>query len=200
MTTTYCWSIGALSQLYHGNHRILYFVLVLPSFESAHWLLFKRYWNSVQNVPRVGRYLARFIKFLTENEVDMQRLHVVGFSLGAEVAGYAGKMLKEWNLPLPRITGKRIIRPQNTKQNALTTNYVKSWQKPPIGCNSWHILPFRAWFLLPSLSKSQESLLSRSIVLSLWNVMVMLLATHSIRIVRIIRYKLRKCSTTVWCG
>lgn len=64
-----------------------------------------RYWNAVQNVPRVGRYLARFIKFLNENGVDMQRLHMVGFSLGAEVAGFAGKTLKELNLRLPRITG-----------------------------------------------------------------------------------------------
>ncbi|XP_031635102.1 lipase member H-like [Contarinia nasturtii] len=63
------------------------------------------YWNSVQNVPRVGRYLARFIKFLNENGVNMQRIHVIGFSLGAEVAGFAGKMLKEWNLSLSRITG-----------------------------------------------------------------------------------------------
>lgn len=64
-----------------------------------------RYWNSVQNVPRVGRYLARFIKFLYENGVSMQRVHIIGFSLGAEVAGFAGKTLKEWNLKLVRITG-----------------------------------------------------------------------------------------------
>lgn len=56
-------------------------------------------------MPRVGRYLARFIKFLHENDVDMQKLHMIGFSLGAEVAGFAGKTLKELNLRLPRITG-----------------------------------------------------------------------------------------------
>lgn len=56
-------------------------------------------------MPRVGRYLARFIKFLYENGVSMQRLHMIGFSLGAEVAGFAGKTLKEWNLKLVRITG-----------------------------------------------------------------------------------------------
>lgn len=70
-----------------------------------------RYWNAVQNVPRVGRYLARFIKFLNENGVDMQRLHMVGFSLGAEVAGFAGKTLKELNLRLPRITGMSVCEP-----------------------------------------------------------------------------------------
>lgn len=60
----------------------------------------------MQNVPRVGRYLARFIKFLNEMEVSMQRMHVIGFSLGAEVAGFAGSSLKELNLRLPRITGR----------------------------------------------------------------------------------------------
>lgn len=59
-------------------------------------------------MPRVGRYLARFIKFLNEMDVSMQRMHVIGFSLGAEVAGFAGKSLKEWNLRLPRITGKHL--------------------------------------------------------------------------------------------
>lgn len=37
----------------------------------------------------------------------MDRIHLIGFSLGAEVAGFAGKMLKEWNLELPRITGEK---------------------------------------------------------------------------------------------
>lgn len=57
-------------------------------------------------MPRVGRYLARFIKFLNENGVDMQTLHIIGFSLGAEVAGFAGKTLKELDIRVPRITGR----------------------------------------------------------------------------------------------
>lgn len=59
----------------------------------------------MQNVPRVGRYLAHFIRFLIENGMDTARIRLIGFSLGAEVAGFAGKTLKEWNLELPRITG-----------------------------------------------------------------------------------------------
>lgn len=60
----------------------------------------------MQNGPRVARYVARFVKFLIENGVNMDLVHLIGFSLGAEVAGFAGKTLKEWNMELPRITGK----------------------------------------------------------------------------------------------
>lgn len=64
--------------------------------------------NSVQNSPRVARYLARFLRFLIENGMDINKLHLIGFSLGAEVAGFAGKILKEWKMELPRITGELI--------------------------------------------------------------------------------------------
>lgn len=76
----------------------------------------------MQNVPRVGRYLARFIKFLHENGVNMQLIRLIGFSLGAEVAGFAGKALKELNLRLPRITGMR-----NASHNFLKLNLTDYW-------------------------------------------------------------------------
>lgn len=59
----------------------------------------------MQNGPRVARYVARFVRFLIDNGVNMELVHLIGFSLGAEVAGFAGKTLKEWNMELPRITG-----------------------------------------------------------------------------------------------
>lgn len=70
------------------------------------------YANAVQNGPRVGRYVARFIQFLLKNEVNLETLHIVGFSLGAEVAGFIGKTLKtlEWGVLLPRITGENQIK------------------------------------------------------------------------------------------
>lgn len=64
------------------------------------------YANSVQNGPKVGRYMARFLHFLLKNGVELDSIHVIGFSLGAEVAGFIGKTLKEWGFLLPRITGK----------------------------------------------------------------------------------------------
>lgn len=63
------------------------------------------YINAVQNSPRVGRYIARFLRFLISAGIPLENLHVIGFSLGAEVAGFAGKTLREWGIMLPRITG-----------------------------------------------------------------------------------------------
>lgn len=39
--------------------------------------------------------------------MNLEKIHVIGFSLGAEVAGFIGKILKAWGLFLPRITGER---------------------------------------------------------------------------------------------
>lgn len=64
------------------------------------------YVNSVQNGPRVGRYIARFVRFLVLSNFPLKQIHLIGFSLGAEVAGFAGKTLNEWGMKLPRITGK----------------------------------------------------------------------------------------------
>lgn len=68
------------------------------------------YINAVQNSPRVGRYIARFIRFLISAGIPLENLHVIGFSLGAEVAGFAGKILREWGIKLPRITGILTMR------------------------------------------------------------------------------------------
>lgn len=63
------------------------------------------YRPAADNALPVGRFLARFIHFLHDSRaVHASYLHVVGFSLGAEVAGFAGKALKD--IRLPRITGR----------------------------------------------------------------------------------------------
>lgn len=43
------------------------------------------YSNTVQAVPRVARYIARFIKFLIKFGVPIENLHIVGFSLGVKI-------------------------------------------------------------------------------------------------------------------
>lgn len=64
-----------------------------------------RYIQSLRNIPRVARYLAHFILFLIKMGVDANQIHLIGFSLGADVAGYAGRVLKAWNHQMSRITG-----------------------------------------------------------------------------------------------
>lgn len=61
------------------------------------------YKKARDNVEPVGNFLGKFIKFLLEQGSDYRRFHLIGFSLGAHIVGYAGKAL---NGILPRITGK----------------------------------------------------------------------------------------------
>lgn len=61
--------------------------------------------NAVENGPRVGRYIARFMRFIILAGVPVRNIHLIGFSLGAEVSGFIGKTLREWGIMLPRITG-----------------------------------------------------------------------------------------------
>lgn len=52
------------------------------------------YITAVRNTRKVGRHVAKMISWLDiNNVVSLSRLHVIGFSLGAEVAGFIGKSL-----------------------------------------------------------------------------------------------------------
>ncbi|OXA57767.1 Endothelial lipase [Folsomia candida] len=66
------------------------------------------YRASVNNVPKVGKVVSEFISFL----ISEQRLEspanvtLLGFSLGAQISGYAGKFVKQNNtILIGRITG-----------------------------------------------------------------------------------------------
>ena len=64
------------------------------------------YIQATGNTRLIGAMIAELIKFLlsqTQGSVDL--FHVVGFSLGAQVAGYAGRHLRQARLSLGRITG-----------------------------------------------------------------------------------------------
>ncbi|KAG7209826.1 hypothetical protein KM043_011435 [Ampulex compressa] len=62
------------------------------------------YVTAVRNTRIVGPYVARFVSWLdAKGAVPLSRIHVIGFSLGAEVAGFMGKALAPRKIG--RITG-----------------------------------------------------------------------------------------------
>ncbi|KAJ9584909.1 hypothetical protein L9F63_020764, partial [Diploptera punctata] len=64
------------------------------------------YSAAVINCHTVGRYLADFLEFLINKEyISIMDVHLIGFSMGAEIAGFTGQELGERGLKLPRITG-----------------------------------------------------------------------------------------------
>ncbi|XP_052132249.1 pancreatic lipase-related protein 2-like, partial [Frankliniella occidentalis] len=66
---------------------------------------FPWYANAVANSRAAGARLAHFLEGLFRDGVDPWNTHVLGFSLGAEVAGFAGKNLTQQGRRLGRITG-----------------------------------------------------------------------------------------------
>ena len=63
----------------------------------------KVYGQSVQNTRVVGREIGRFAQFLNaETGASYDRMHLVGHSLGAHIAGYAGA----FQPGIGRITGE----------------------------------------------------------------------------------------------
>ena len=70
------------------------------------------YLQASGNARLVGAQTAELIKFLISNAVGSsgseklgKRFYIVGFSLGAHVAGYAGSYLQANGIKLGRITG-----------------------------------------------------------------------------------------------
>ncbi len=73
------------------------------------WLTASRppYSQAVANIRLIGVQTAHFLHALVNQAgLDTMRVHMVGHSLGAHLAGHVGDYLnKEWGLTLGRITG-----------------------------------------------------------------------------------------------
>lgn len=69
-------------------------------------ILHFRYVTAVRNTRYMGVRLADFVQFLSSVGVPPASLHVIGFSLGAEAAGFGGKELRRRGMLIGRITGK----------------------------------------------------------------------------------------------
>ena len=64
------------------------------------------YSAAVKNCHVVGKYLAKFLHYLDSVGIPLSNMHVIGFSLGAEAAGFTGQYLRSSKAPrLSRITG-----------------------------------------------------------------------------------------------
>ncbi|CAL8096660.1 unnamed protein product [Orchesella dallaii] len=62
----------------------------------------------VDNVPMVGENIGKFILFLLDNGMisSLSKVHIIGFSLGAHVSGYAGAYVRQKRqATVSRITG-----------------------------------------------------------------------------------------------
>jgi dienelactone hydrolase len=74
-----------------------------PEITAALYLL------AVNNVPRVGKRIGKFISWLrSQNVVTFPKIHIVGHSLGAHVAGLSGLYLQN------RFNGEKIARVTGT--------------------------------------------------------------------------------------
>ncbi|XP_034244260.1 lipase member H-like [Thrips palmi] len=93
-------SASTIRKAYFATGRDVNFVTM----DWSRLCSFPWYSNAVANVPVAGSYLARFLERLFEDGVDPATTHVVGFSLGAEVAGVTGQELQR-RYRLGRITG-----------------------------------------------------------------------------------------------
>ena len=64
------------------------------------------YLRAARNTRPVGLLTGNFVNFLISQGVDLSKLHLIGFSMGAHVVGRAGHIT---NGVLPRITGSSNI-------------------------------------------------------------------------------------------
>jgi len=70
------------------------------------------YLAAVQNAHLVGRCLAKFLlSFLTRGLIFARDIHLIGFGLGAHVAGFAAKFLIHANYRVGHITGLDPAKP-----------------------------------------------------------------------------------------
>lgn len=63
------------------------------------------YISAAANTQLVGRQLALLIMELLSHGADPSRMHIIGFSLGAHIAGYAGRAVQKVRVKIGRITG-----------------------------------------------------------------------------------------------
>ena len=68
------------------------------------------YFQAVGNARLVGAQVAYFIQNLRKDlKLDFEKVHIIGYSLGGQVAGFAGQRLQERGHLIARITGDMTV-------------------------------------------------------------------------------------------
>lgn len=73
------------------------------------WSVFagQSYSNAVSAVPSIGRDIAAYLSTLSLSGVTPATIHLVGFNLGAHIAGWVGRSITD---TVARITGESPVR------------------------------------------------------------------------------------------
>ncbi|KAK6617215.1 hypothetical protein RUM44_005546 [Polyplax serrata] len=91
------------------------------------------YSTAVANTKLIGRQTALMLMDMIAVGADPKNIHVIGFSLGAHIAGCAGEMTKQRGQKLGRITGldpasplfkHHVLREPSTKLDATKADFV----------------------------------------------------------------------------
>lgn len=87
-----------------------------------------QYTAAAANTEIVGRQLGLLLLQMFEKGLDPAKVHIVGFSLGAHVAGCAAELVKMKGMLLGRITGEAALVFTNGN---LKKNFVEQvWTRP----------------------------------------------------------------------
>lgn len=75
---------------------------------SSHSFSIPFYPNVVENIaPKVAEYVYQMLQRLISKGVDEKKVHLMGFGVGAHIAGLAGKRFDK-SSKIARITGKDL--------------------------------------------------------------------------------------------
>ncbi|CAG9810372.1 unnamed protein product [Chironomus riparius] len=82
------------------------------------------YRDAVEAVPGVAKVFLLLLNKMSES-YDLTKIHVIGHSLGAQVAARLGEKLKAMNITLSRITGLDPAGPLFTKEDPIDSKTMK---------------------------------------------------------------------------